>query len=79
VAGDHGRLSEAPIRARSNNGGAIGVLATLVGNIVAWEGLRILLQLPLALAGRSLEIDFMNLEFRYRLVPRLPSCKTCGT
>ncbi|MGW4791745.1 HesA/MoeB/ThiF family protein [Nonomuraea sp. NPDC004297] len=75
---DHGRDGMETVVGRREKAGAMGALSGLVGNIVAWEAIRILTGLEPALGDRWSEVDFWPLEIRSRAVPQRPDCPTCG-
>ncbi|UBU12629.1 HesA/MoeB/ThiF family protein [Nonomuraea gerenzanensis] len=75
---DHGRDGMETLVGKRDKAGAMGALSGLVGNILAWEAIRILAGLPPALGDRWSEVDFWPLEIRSRPVPRRPGCPTCG-
>ncbi|TLF61647.1 ThiF family adenylyltransferase [Nonomuraea sp. KC401] len=76
---DHGRVGMETVVGKREKAGAMGALCGLVGNILAWEAIRLIAGLPPALGGRWSEVDFWPLEIRSRAVPRRPGCPTCGT
>ncbi|SEG88331.1 Molybdopterin or thiamine biosynthesis adenylyltransferase [Nonomuraea solani] len=76
---DHGRDGMETVVGKREKAGAMGALCGLVGNILAWEAIRILGGLPPALGGRWCEVDFWPLEIRSRAIPRRPGCLTCGS
>jgi molybdopterin/thiamine biosynthesis adenylyltransferase len=71
---DHGGDDWVPIVGQGSASGTLAPLAGLVGNLIAWEASRMLLGLPLALAGRIRELDLMSLKWRDREVPPRPEC-----
>ncbi|MGP4096419.1 HesA/MoeB/ThiF family protein [Nonomuraea sp. KM90] len=75
---DHGCDGMRTLVGKREKAGAMGMLSGLVGNILAWEAIRILAGLEPALAGRWCEVDFWSLEIRSRTIPRRPGCSTCG-
>ncbi|NJP96846.1 HesA/MoeB/ThiF family protein [Nonomuraea sp. FMUSA5-5] len=75
---DHGRDGMETLVGKREKAGAMGALSGLVGNILAWEAIRILAGLPPALGDRWAEVDFWPLEVRSRAIPRRPGCPTCG-
>lgn len=79
TANDHDRASMHPVKGGPDAGGSLAAIAGTIGNLLAWEVLRILLGLPLALADGVREIDLMSLEWRVRSVPPAPSCPYCNT
>ncbi|MEV1003876.1 ThiF family adenylyltransferase [Nonomuraea sp. NPDC050202] len=75
---DHGRDGMETVVGKRDKAGAMGALSGLVGNILAWEAIRILAGLPPALGDRWSEVDFWPLEIRSRAVRQRPDCPTCG-
>ncbi|MER6948281.1 ThiF family adenylyltransferase [Nonomuraea sp. NPDC000554] len=75
---DHGRDRMKSLVGKREKAGAIGALCGLVGNILAWEAVRVLTGLPPAFTGRWTEIDFWPLELRSRPIPQRPDCPACG-
>jgi molybdopterin/thiamine biosynthesis adenylyltransferase len=74
---DHGRDGLRTVIGKRDKAGAMGALSGLVGNILAWEAIRILTGLAPALGDRWSEVDFWPLEIRSRDIPRRPGCPTC--
>ncbi|MCI4336663.1 MAG: molybdopterin-synthase adenylyltransferase MoeB [Thermoplasmata archaeon] len=60
-------------------GGVLGVLPGLVGEIQATEALKLVLGIGRSLVGRLLLIDALELEFRELSVRKRPECPICGT
>jgi molybdopterin/thiamine biosynthesis adenylyltransferase len=75
---DHARASMSTVKGRTGAGGSIAPVAGMVGSMTAWEALRILLDLPLALANHVRELDIMSLEWRIRPVEGRRDCVFCG-
>jgi molybdopterin/thiamine biosynthesis adenylyltransferase len=75
---DHGRDRSTTFIGRRERGGALGPLSGLVGNILAWEGIRVIAGLPAGLAGQWAELDYWPLQVRTRDIPRRPHCPNCG-
>lgn len=71
---DHRRLSMTTLKGRSDAGGSIAPVSGLVGNLTAWEALRVLLGLPLGLADHVRELDIMSLDWRIRRVEPAVDC-----
>lgn len=59
-------------------GGTISAVTGLVGNMTAWEALRVLLGLPLGFSDRLLELDLMTMQWHETGVPRRRSCPCAG-
>jgi molybdopterin/thiamine biosynthesis adenylyltransferase len=71
---DHNRGGYFPLKGRTRSGGSTAAISGLVANLAAWEALRILLGLPLALSGQVRELDLFTLEWRVRKFAPLPDC-----
>jgi molybdopterin/thiamine biosynthesis adenylyltransferase len=71
---DHNRADFLPLKGRTRSGGSIAAVSGLVANLAAWEAIRILLGLPLALSGQVRELDLFTLDWRVRKLARLPDC-----
>ena len=71
---DHNRSDFLPLKGRTRSGGSTAAVSGLVANLAAWEALRILLGLPLALSGQVRELDLFTLDWRVRKLARLPDC-----
>nr|WP_228514200.1 ThiF family adenylyltransferase [Frondihabitans sp. VKM Ac-2883] len=71
---DHGGDAWIPIRGRSKSSGSLAPIAGMVGNLLAWEAVRVILQLPPALADGIREIDLMTLVWRERRLESRPDC-----
>jgi bacteriocin biosynthesis cyclodehydratase domain-containing protein len=59
--------------------GAIGVQAGIGGNVMAWEAIRFLAGMPIALADQWTELDYWTMRVRTQPVPRRPDCPRCGS
>lgn len=71
TATSKGRLPVVPvIEGRTRSGGSIAAISGLVANLTAWEAMRILLGLPLALSGQVRELDLFTLDWRVRKLAR---------
>ncbi|WP_143043586.1 HesA/MoeB/ThiF family protein [Nonomuraea jiangxiensis] len=75
---DHGRHRMESLVGKREKAGAMGALCGLVGNVLAWEAIRIITGLPPALGDRWSEIDFWPLEIQSRAIPKRPDCPVCG-
>lgn len=75
---DHGRDRSTAFIGRRERAGALGSLSGMVGNILAWESIRVIAGLPAGLAGRWAELDYWPLQVRTRDVPGRPQCPNCG-
>lgn len=75
---DHERAGMNPLKVRTKSGGSLAPISGIVGNLIAWEALRILLSLPLALANRVRELDIMSLEWRTRSITSSLGCDRCS-
>lgn len=75
---DHGRSETTTLKGRTRAGGSLAPIAGMIGNIVAWETLKILLGLPLALSNQVRELDLMTLDWRIREILPQPHCPNCG-
>lgn len=71
---DHNRAGFLPLKGRTRSGGSTAAISGLVANLAAWEAMRILLGLPLALSGQVRELDLFTLEWRVRKLRCLPDC-----
>ncbi|BAS17054.1 adenylyltransferase and sulfurtransferase MOCS3-2 [Arthrobacter sp. Hiyo8] len=71
---DHNRADFLPLKGRTRSGGSIAAISGLVANLAAWEAMKILLGLPLALSGQVRELDLFTLDWRVRKLARLPDC-----
>ncbi|GAA3311585.1 HesA/MoeB/ThiF family protein [Arthrobacter ramosus] len=71
---DHNRSDFLPLKGRARSGGSTAAISGLVANLTAWEAMRILLGLPLALSGQVRELDLFTLDWRVRKLARLPDC-----
>jgi bacteriocin biosynthesis cyclodehydratase domain-containing protein len=79
TADDHGRDRATVLAPRSGPGASLVMFVGVLGNLLAWEALRILTGMPAALANRWAEVDFRNLAIRSRTITRRPECQYCGT
>lgn len=83
TADDHGRAART--LKGSSPGGSAAPLAGVVGNMTAWEALRILLGAPPALAGGVREVDLASFDSVWRPIPPrlecgcVPSSETTGS
>jgi adenylyltransferase/sulfurtransferase len=59
-------------------GGVLGVLAGIIGNIQAVETLKLILGIGESLAGKLLIYDALNTEFRKLKLKRDVNCPVCG-
>ncbi len=59
-------------------GGVLGVLAGIIGNIQAVETLKLVLGIGDSLAGKLLIYDALNTEFRKLRLKRDVNCPVCG-
>jgi molybdopterin-synthase adenylyltransferase len=59
-------------------GGVLGVLAGIIGNIQAVETLKLVLGIGDSLAGKLLIYDALNTEFRKLKLKRDVNCPVCG-
>jgi adenylyltransferase/sulfurtransferase len=59
-------------------GGVLGVLAGIIGNIQAVETLKLVLGIGESLAGKLLIYDALNTEFRKLKLKRDANCPVCG-
>jgi molybdopterin/thiamine biosynthesis adenylyltransferase len=59
-------------------GGVLGVLAGIIGNIQAAETLKMILGIGKPLIGKLLLYDAMNTDFRKLNLKRDPNCPMCG-
>lgn len=75
---DHGRAETIAIKGRTREGGSIAPVAGLVGNLVAWEAIKLLLGLPASLSNKVRELNIMTLDWRVRDVPARSDCSRCG-
>lgn len=57
--------------------GSIAPLVGIVGNLIAWEAIRILLQLPLAFSDTVREFNALTLAWQETSVSPRPSCQVC--
>jgi molybdopterin/thiamine biosynthesis adenylyltransferase len=78
TAGDHGRDRATVLAPRPAKGASLVMFVGVLGNLLAWEALRILTGIPAALADRWAEVDFRNLAIRSRTITRRPGCQYCG-
>lgn len=74
---DNRRSSMTPVLGRRRTAGTIAPIAGLVGNLIAWEAMRMLLGMPLGLAGTVRELDVMTLEWRTRKILPRSECPDC--
>lgn len=74
---DHDRPQLMAIRGSGRSTGSISPVTAMISNIMAWEVLRILLGMPLALSNQVRELDVLALEWRVRHVSSRPGCE-CG-
>ncbi|HEU5160130.1 MAG TPA: TOMM precursor leader peptide-binding protein [Streptosporangiaceae bacterium] len=75
---DHGRDRAVTYISRRERAGVAGPLSGMVGNLLAWEAIRVLTGLPPALSDRWVEFDYWPLRVQERPVPRRPGCPVCG-
>ena len=59
-------------------GGVLGVLAGIIGNIQAAETLKMILGIGKPLIGKLLLYDALNTDFRKLNLKRDPNCPVCG-
>jgi len=59
-------------------GGVLGVLAGIIGNIQAVETLKLVLGIGESLSGKLLIYDALNTEFRKLTLKRDANCPVCG-
>jgi adenylyltransferase/sulfurtransferase len=59
-------------------GGVLGVLPGIVGNLQAVEAIKLILRQGSTLAGRMLLYDALEAEFREMKVRKNPDCPVCG-
>lgn len=59
-------------------GGVLGVLAGIIGNIQAVETLKLILGIGESLSGKLLIYDALNTEFRKLKLKRDANCPVCG-
>ncbi|MBT8158836.1 ThiF family adenylyltransferase [Arthrobacter sp. GN70] len=71
------RDASVPIKGRTRSGGSLAAVSGLVANLTAWEALRLLLSLPLALSNQVRELDLFTLEWRIRKIAPRPGCQAC--
>jgi molybdopterin/thiamine biosynthesis adenylyltransferase len=72
TADDHGRAARTV--KGSSPGGSVAPLAGVVGNMTAWEALRILLGAPPALTGGVREVDLATFDSVWRPIPPRDDC-----
>ncbi|UKA57632.1 HesA/MoeB/ThiF family protein [Arthrobacter sp. FW306-2-2C-D06B] len=72
---DHSRSNFLPLKGRTRSGGSTAAISGLVANLAAWEAMRILLGLPLALSGQVRELELFTLDWRVRKLAGLPDCR----
>ncbi len=58
--------------------GSIGAICGMLGNMIAWEGLRVLAGLPPAMENRMANVDFSTMEMIFTPLPKEKSCALCG-
>lgn len=75
----HGRSDHELVKAGAPTVGNIAPVTGLVGNLIAWEALRLLGGLPPALAGRLREFDIRSLEWRDTPVQPRADCPFCAS
>ncbi len=59
-------------------GGVLGVICGIIGNIQANEAVKLILGKGKPLMGRLLRFDAMDMSFREYKIPRDPNCPVCG-
>ncbi|MEZ2388936.1 ThiF family adenylyltransferase [bacterium RCC_150] len=74
---DHNRRDFIPLKGRTRSGGSTAAISGLVANLTAWEAMRILLGLPLALSGQVRELDLFTLDWRIRKLKSVKGCSAC--
>lgn len=75
----HGRSDHEVVKAGATAIGNIAPVTGLVGNLIAWESLRLLGGLPPAFAGQLREFDIRSLEWRSIPVVPQPECPYCAS
>ena len=58
--------------------GSLGMFSAVVGNLLAWEVVRVVMGASPRLVNRVGEIDFIDLAIRWRAIERDPDCSACG-
>lgn len=74
TSSDHGGDAWIPVRGRSKSSGSLAPIAGLVGNLLAWEAVRIIMQMPPALADGIRELDLLTLAWRDRPLESRADC-----
>ena len=59
-------------------GGVLGVLPGLIGEVQATEALKLILGVGRSLTGRLLLFDALEMEFRELTIDKRPDCPVCG-
>ena len=59
-------------------GGVLGVIFGIIGNIQANEAVKLILGKGKPLMGRLLRFDAMDMSFREYKIPKDPNCPVCG-
>jgi len=59
-------------------GGVLGVICGIIGNIQANEAVKLILGKGKPLMGRLLRFDAMDMSFREYKIPKDPNCPVCG-
>jgi molybdopterin/thiamine biosynthesis adenylyltransferase len=77
TATDFDRDRATTLVGRRGPGPAVAMVSGAVGNMLAWEALRVLTGLPPALTDRWGELDMWTLQTHWRPVPRRATCRRC--
>ncbi|HEX6507523.1 MAG TPA: hypothetical protein VF221_07820, partial [Chloroflexota bacterium] len=77
TARDHERDLATPLLGHRGPGASLAMFTGTVANLLAWEALRVVTGLPVLLADRWGELDFMSLRTSFRTIPRQPGCPNC--
>ncbi len=77
-AHEHGRDRSTPFVRKSLRPGIIGAQSGIIGNMMAWEGIRFLTGMGTALGSRWIELNYGPMTFSEREVPRRADCPWCA-
>ena len=80
VQANHGRRHRLTIAGRvlGAEGGVLGVICGIIGNIQANEAIKLIIGKGKPLMSRLLRFDAMDMSFREYKIPKDPNCPLCG-
>lgn len=78
VGGEHDRPTMTVLNPTRRQTGITGAQSGIIGNIIAWEAIRLLTGMPTTLTDQWIELDYWPLTTHARQIPRHPLCPQCG-